>query len=244
MIRIIITFLALTISCPLFAQGKVNRKPSSSGRTNKATAIKSNISGTINGHDYVDLGLPSGIKWATCNVGANESYNSGNYYAWGETSPKSEYSWDNYFDYDYTNEYGTVFCKKYKGGNNTEDKNLILPNGGNDVARKTWGATWRMPTFSEMRELIDKCKWQCISVAGISCWKIIGPSKKFIIMPLSGKMKGDKIEGRNEWGYYWTATVGKYQGPGDAEGIAGYWRGYSGGIGERYQGAPIRPVSD
>lgn len=133
-----------------YAQGKVSRNSNTSNKVKTGTVHKSNISGSINGHDYVDLGLPSGLKWATCNVGANSASSSGEYFAWGETSAKDEYTWNNYFDYDYTNEYGTVFCKKYKGGNYNEYKDMILPDGGDDVARKKWGSTWRMPTYSEM----------------------------------------------------------------------------------------------
>ena len=241
MIKYILIFVSMVIPSLALAQGKISRQSQSASST---TSTKLSVSGSLNGHDYVDLGLPSGLKWATCNVGANSITSSGDYFAWGETSPKNEYTWDNYFDYDYTSEYGDVFCKKYKGGNFEEDKDAILPNSGDDVARKNWGSTWRMPTYSEMRELIDSCKWQCVSIYGVSCWKIIGPSKKFIILPLAGKKIGNKTDGKNEWGYYWTATVGKYQESSDAEGVAGYWRGISGGIGERYQGAPIRPVSN
>ena len=69
-----------------------------------------------NGHEYVDLGLPSGTLWATCNVGAESPEEYGDYFAWGETAPKGTYSWSNYFD---TNDGGTTFAKYNNDGGKT-----------------------------------------------------------------------------------------------------------------------------
>ena len=93
------------------------------------------------GHEYVDLGLPSGLKWATCNVGASKPEDFGNYYAWGETSPKDEYTEDN--------------CSTYE-----KQINDISGNAQYDAARANWGGKWRLPTKSEMQELRYKCTWE------------------------------------------------------------------------------------
>lgn len=91
-------------------------------------------------HEYVDLGLPSGTKWATCNVGANIPEEYGDFYAWGEITTKSEYTTEN--------------CVTY--GESMDD---ISGNPNYDVARAKWGGSWRMPTKSEMRELVYNCNW-------------------------------------------------------------------------------------
>ena len=101
---------------------------------------KSKETGSSNGYDYVDLGLS--VKWATCNVGASSPEDFGNYYAWGETVTKSEYTYDN--------------CKtnKLKIGDIGGDTSY-------DAARATWGGNWRLPTKEEYDELVNNCtyKW-------------------------------------------------------------------------------------
>lgn len=100
---------------------------------------------TENGHQYVDLGLPSGTKWATCNVGAKKPIEYGKYYAWGEKSVKSDYSWNTY-------KYGGDWNKLIKyctesdfGLNGFEDDQAEL-NLSDDVVRKQWGGAWHMPS--------------------------------------------------------------------------------------------------
>ena len=91
----------------------------------------------INGHEYVDLGLPSGLKWATCNVGANTPEEYGNYYAWGEIVPKTDYSDEN--------------CATL--GKQLSD---ISGNANYDAATANWGASWRMPTKEEIMAELSK----------------------------------------------------------------------------------------
>ena len=112
------------------------------------------VSGTINGHDYVDLGLPSGTLWSTCYVGANNPLEKGNYYAWGETETKSEFSWDSYM------------CQKNECGTDKDPlKDFVYPNDESiagtqfDVAHVKWGGTWRMPTRNQIYELSGCCYW-------------------------------------------------------------------------------------
>ena len=96
--------------------------------------------------EYVDLGLPSGLLWATCNVGASAPEIYGNYYAWGETTTKETYTWDSY---KYTSE-----PTKY----NKSDELLTL-EAEDDAAAVNWGGKWRMPTDAEMIELRTNCDW-------------------------------------------------------------------------------------
>ena len=117
--------------------------------------------GTLNGHDWVDLGLPSGLRWATCNVGAATPQASGDHYAWGETTPKllSEWSPDNY---TYT------------------DNPSVLPPSA-DAATANWGSGWIMPTKAEFEELINNCT--ITSSSSGSGFVVTGPNGKSITFP-------------------------------------------------------------
>ena len=88
MIKYILLFVLMLIPSLAFAQGKISRQSQSATST---TSTKLSVSGTLNGHDYVDLGLPSGLRWATCNIGSKSPAGYGDYFAWAETevTPKS-----------------------------------------------------------------------------------------------------------------------------------------------------------
>ena len=109
----------------------------------------------INGHEYVDLGLPSGTLWATCNVGATNPEDLGAKYAWGETATKDTYTSDNY-------KWGTSYTKY-----NATDQ-LTALEIEDDVANKTWGGTWLMPSFAQFCELRDYTTQQTTTVNGVS----------------------------------------------------------------------------
>ena len=113
-------------------------------------------SGSANGHDYVNLGLPSGTKWATCNVGANAPEETGNKFAWGETAPKDSYTWANYAHCGGTESTLT----KYNGSASYGVvDNLRVLESTDDAATVNWGAEWCMPTNEQIMELIDYCVW-------------------------------------------------------------------------------------
>ena len=144
-------------------------------------------SNTINGHEYVDLGLPSGIKWATCNIGASEPEEYGDYYAWGETTTKSSYD-------DYNSK---------TDGKNFED---ISGDQNYDAARANWGKTWRIPTKSEMEELESKCTWTWTSQSGTNGYKVTGPNGNSIFLPTAGYCYPSlKLDGGCS-GYYLSST--------------------------------------
>ena len=134
--------------------------------------------GYENGYGYVDLGLPSGLKWATMNVGANTPYDNGKYYAWGETKAYGEEDLTNLINYNYTNKtsyvrkryhwytykwsHGDLFSyTKYSlepNSNSVVDGKTVL-DVEDDAAVQNWGGKWRMPTAEELQELKDKCYW-------------------------------------------------------------------------------------
>ena len=107
---------------------------------------------TLDMHDYVDLGLS--VKWATCNVGATTPEDYGDYFAWGETEPKTEYTWANYKWCEGTENNMTKY-------NATDGLTTLLPE--DDAAHVNWGGQWRMPTGKEMKELYDFCTWERIN---------------------------------------------------------------------------------
>ena len=141
--------------------------------------------GKINGHEWVDLGLS--VKWATCNVGASSPSDYGNYYAWGETSTKSNLS---------------------SSTNKTWEKPMgcIAGSTSYDVARANWGGSWRLPTQAEFQELIDRCTWLWTSLGGRNGYKVTGRNGKSIFLPAAGWHYGASLNLIGEYGRYWSAT--------------------------------------
>ena len=119
-----------------------------------------NLFGIENGHEWVDLGLPSGTKWATCNVGASKPQDVGNHYAWGETTTKENYSWSTYLDGRIT-DYSDCGTDKdaLKGVTNIAGKHYDIAGTQYDAAYANWGGKWRMPTYVQQIELRNQCYW-------------------------------------------------------------------------------------
>ncbi len=142
-------------------------------------------SNSHNGHKYVDLGLPSGTLWATCNVGANRPEEYGNYYAWGETSNKYNYSNSTYsYNYSYSQ----------------------LPVN-DDAAYVNWGGKWRMPTYNEHKELLNNCIWTWTIQKGVIGYKITSRNNRnSIFLPAAGYWDGTKIYHAGRHGSYWSMT--------------------------------------
>ncbi len=170
-------------------------KRSSTTNTNPLTEPD----GYIDNHGYVDLGLPSGIKWSTCNIGSLSSEDVGNYYSWGETSTKNVYSKLNSRTLDKT---------KYKlellGFINSEGN--LKPSY--DIVYEEWGENWRMPTQSDFQELIEKCNWSWQTTKdGNYGYSVLGPNKKVIFIPIGGYKDGIDLLNFQKYGYYWTSSV-------------------------------------
>jgi len=146
-----------------------------------------NGKGSHNGHDYVDLGLPSGTLWATCNIGADSPEANGYYFAWGDLSPKDEYSNETYDYYDSPS---------------------VLPSYS-DAATSNWGGKWRMPTEEEVAELKMKCEWKWKG----NGYEVIGPNGNSIFLP-AARIKYDSENNYYEndmsnekYGKYWTSSL-------------------------------------
>ena len=149
------------------------------------------FSGEDSPYKYVDLGLS--VKWATFNVGASKPEEIGDYYAWGEIEPKTDYNWSNYKWCD-GSEYALTkynYLPRY-GGTVDNKSDLDLED---DVAHVKWGGSWRMPTKSEFNEICNKCTWTRYSsgntefngVAGFKVTsRVSGYSDRFIFFPDAG----------------------------------------------------------
>ena len=143
--------------------------------------------GVVNGHAWVDLGLPSGTKWATCNIGATSPEEYGDYFAWGETSTKSYMSENSLTDGKYMND--------------------ISGNAQYDAAVANWGGGWRMPTKSEMQELIDKCTWTWTAQNGVNGYKVTSTvNSNSIFLPAAGYRDGASLNLAGYHGRYWSST--------------------------------------
>lgn len=156
------------------------------------------VRAVLNNHKYVDLGLPSGLKWATCNVGASNREDYGEYFAWGETEPKSDYSWDTYFDNPSHD--GVSFTKYDKG-----KKTVLDPE--DDAAHVNWGGDWRMPTKAEVLELLSECIWGEMDENGVKGWLGVGPNGHCIFLPYTGVHKTDGFFNIGESGYFWSSSL-------------------------------------
>ena len=191
--------------------------------TSKVKIIQ-NPSPKINGHKYVDLGLPSGLKWATCNVGADSPEEYGGYYAWGEIETKNEYTVDNSRTY----------------GKSMSD---ISGNSTNDVARAKWGGSWRLPTEKELEELKNNCKWEWTTQNGKKGYKVTGPNGNSIFLPAAGYRLVSSLNFAGEDGYYWSST------PYESNDHYAYGLGFNSSYRSvdwsiRYYGRSVRPVSE
>ena len=133
-------------------------EPNNGGNNSGQNDSIADNSGTLNGHDFVDLGLPSGTLWATCNVGAEVPEGYGDYFAWGETEPKTVYDWTTYKYCNGDSDQLTKYCQEaiYGYDGYTDDLYDLQPS--DDAATVNWGEGWRMPSASEGDELLSQCE--------------------------------------------------------------------------------------
>ena len=206
-------------------------------------------------HEYVDLGLS--VKWATCNVGADKPEDYGDYYAWGELTPKESYTWENYRFRTSGDDEGTVKLSKYTSmiytsvfdaniGNYIADNKTQL-DPEDDVAHVKWGGDWRLPTNEEMNELIDSCTWTWTTVNGVNGCLVTsnrpGYNDRSIFLPATGKYGFETSnKSAGTWGHYWSNSVNKDQSSYNA-GVLAIGSGYAAvKITFRAHGQSVRPV--
>lgn len=156
-------------------------------------------------HEYVDLGLPSGTLWATMNIGANSPEEYGDYFAWGEITPKEVYSWGTYKWCDGTPSSMTKYCiDSYYGL--IDHKFELEP--ADDAAYMNWGPSWRMPTREQQIELRQYCTWQISSINDITGHLVTGPNGNTLFFPRAGMYDGSTPNYyAGQFSFYWSRTL-------------------------------------
>ena len=170
----------------------------------KAAEAKKN--GTHRGHEWVDLGLS--VKWATCNVGASTPEGYGNYYAWGETKPKTNYNWSTYKWCNGSYDTQTKYCTSSSSGR--VDNKTVL-DFADDAARANWGGQWRMPTDAEWTELRTKCTWtwtDAYNGTGVKGRIVTSKTNgNSIFLPAAGCRDYDDLYSAGYYGSYWSSSL-------------------------------------
>ena len=190
-----------------------------------------NFIGTENGHEWVDLGLPTGTKWATCNIGATKPEEIGDHFAWGEVKPKEGYS---FLNYKYKS-HETFKLTKYntdrsEGENGFVDYKTTL-DLEDDAAYVNWGGKWMMPTMVQQMELRNECYWEWTEdyngsgVAGFIVYKAKAEADKGVIykdetpssyyslgdahifLPAAGDGFSGDLDDAGSDGFYWSSSL-------------------------------------
>lgn len=199
--------IILALAAMVFIAGCKNSPKNNAGGEENTTATQESIesaaendtlTGDLNGHVWVDLGLPSGALWATCNVGATTPADYGDLFAWAETTTKEEY----YFgSYKYVDDHGSV--TKY---NKSDFIDMLQPV--DDAATASWGYGWRTPQEEEMRELIDNCAHEWTTQNDVNGIIFKAKNGKQIFLPAAGNIcDGNELDGAGALGFYWTSTL-------------------------------------
>ena len=157
-----------------------------------------------NDHEYVNLGLPSGVLWATCNVGANSPEDYGDYFAWGETQPKAHYKSETYKWCEGSYDTQTKYCTDSYYG--TVDNKTILELS-DDAANANWGGDWRMPTKEEQDELRTECFWTWTTKNGVKGYTVTGPNGNSIFLPAAGDRFDSDLYDAGSDGDYWSSSL-------------------------------------
>ena len=168
------------------------------------------------GHEWVDLGLPSGTIWATCNVGASSPEEYGDYFAWGETAPKSyydrnTYKWfQEYHDANGNLHYGyTKYCTNSSIGLDgfVDNKTELDPSDDAACAHYPDG---RMPSLEQIHELCNSCSWQWTQRNGVNGQLVTGPNGNTMFLPAAGYRSGGSLFYAGSNGYCWSRALYSY----------------------------------
>ena len=187
-------------------------------------------------HEYIDLGLPSGTLWATCNVGANTPEEYGDYFAWGETTTKTTYNWGTYKYCNGSETTLTKYCTNSDYGYNGFTDNLTTLQPEDDAATANWGDGWRIPTISQWNELCQYTNEISTTLNGVEGRLYTASNGNSLFLPGAGFMwYGHYGDGRTL--YYWTRSI-LYNSPS----AASQFRGSGTSNADRFYGQSVRPV--
>ena len=198
----------------------------------------------VNGHEFVDLGLPSGTLWATTNIGADTPEDYGDYFAWGEKETKPVFNWNTYLLANYNNRRLTKYCTNASYGNDGFTDNLTELEAGDDAAAAIWGRGCQMPCREQFGELMDTSYVTKKSVRNGNLRGLEITSKqngKSIYLPGAGYFDGNAVQQGGTYGFYWSRSLF------ERIPVQAYFFYFMGTVSrvrqqERYLGSSIRPV--
>ena len=199
---------------------------------------------TYNGggsHEYVDLGLPSGLLWATCNVGADSPEDYGDYFAWAETTTKSVYNWSTYQYCMGSDNTLTKYCNNASYGYNGYTDNLTVLQAGDDAATANWGSDWRMPTKEEWQELLNNTTHTWTTQNGVNGRLFTASNGQGLFLPAAGYRNESSLGYVGSYGYYWSSSLNTGY-PSDAWYFYFNSGNYGMDISGRYYGPSVRAV--
>ncbi len=183
-------------------------EPDHGGDNNGQNDTVVDHSGSLNNHDYVDLGLPSGLMWATCNVGAETPEAYGAYFAWGETETKDYFDWKSY-------RYGNFLGDRYELYKYCSDSaysldgfvdELTLLESTDDAALACWGTGWRTPTIEEWDEMFQHTSYEFTSQNGVDGWCFTASNGNSLFLPDAGYW-WDGSFNHGGLGLYWSSSL-------------------------------------
>ena len=243
--------LMLSLSCMAFScnetddDGQAEKETTPKGDETSSKDDDTTSDGNvivINGHRFVDLGLPSGLLWAETNVGAENPEDAGDFFSWGETSPKVIYdsTTDKYCSCP-DGKSNCVDASHYTKYNSTDGKTVLDPD--DDAATVNWGSSSRMPTKEEIQELLDKCTWIWDSSPSHKGYLVASSNGNSIFLPASGYRTGSGLNNQGSGGYCWSSTLSSYYRD-NAYGLGFYSSYHSVSGSRRYYGFPVRPVAE
>ena len=239
-----------------------------SGNTSAAAALAQiiqkleDLKGSIGGGgttpstmEYVDLGLPSGLKWAKCNLGASKPSELGDYYAWGETEPKKKYTWATYkwmqsgqSEWKYITKYtiadGETEAIWYDSSGNFIGDNKTVLDAADDAATQQLGSPWRMPTEDEFKELRKNCTVIRTTQGGVEGYQVDAPNGNAIFLPDAGFRDASGPKDVGKQCLYWSSShkEGKKSGFAAFIGFGDFGISWYFGTYNREVGLPVRPV--
>lgn len=185
-------------------------EPNDGGNNNSG-----NGGNALNGHEYVDLGLPSGTLWATCNVGAAKPEEYGDYFAWGETEPKNTYHFGTYKHSNHDYNELTKYCNISEYGYYGYTDNLTILESGDDAATAKWGNDWHTPTKDDWEELYQNTISSWVIWNDINGRLFTSLNGNSLFLPASGYRHGESTYLNNYSnlynagvsGYYWSSSL-------------------------------------
>lgn len=184
-------------------QGSVNKNYNSAP---VESISKKEDSDDVQNHNYVDLGLPSGTLWATCNVGAITPECYGNYFAWGETAAKTSYCWSTYKYCNGSQESLTKYCNESDYGLKGFTDKLKTLQTSDDAATVNWGEDWRIPTKAEWEELYENTTNKWTTLNGVSGRLFSAKNGQSLFLPAAGNRYENDLDQIGPRGLYWSSS--------------------------------------